>query len=1119
MTNKRPVFEGTDSPVRIEQPALPVSQQPTLAPTLSPLQALFLQRSKNAAAADQNRAQATEGVLTKAAGVYRKGKKPLPHLQLDNTVLITMVAANLEVNSHYAIFLQNFLCFAEHHQLKPIVYLMSYNTSNMQRQVRHIRSRGALAHTYPEALFWRTVSTKESPILYGPTYGKYDAEYPDFHSYGALVMLIPVLEALLHGYNVIFLDVDVALVHDPVPFILRGTADMTMSMEPRGCQDYYSSAYPRFFDWERAEPNTGVMHVRSTVTGIKLYREWLALIVESNLLNDQRVYHRHILSTRYDSSCHSTRFIRSGDPASAVKPGLNSSLAAIPERLANDKLVSSYCFLDELLFQNGLIGVSCPSKKQFRDEWVAQMAEYALSDGTAHYPVILHVNYVNDKVKELHLRGLWLVKGEEYLKALQGTTGSMAHNGKDNPFCVAYDVQKTYYGQMNWTAEVADGRNRMNYFKDNFIQPGKLVKSIAAPSVFLIGTDLMKHEIPDKETFDVKFGGNFDLVAVIPSAAMMHVPLGDPVPRPTAEELQAIKDKEEAEKAAEEAKKSAAEAAKALTAAAATVPPVPVSSTPVSPVQALHDTFKSRAVATRDPKRFDYVDRVLADAAGVYRKQHAAPAGQGQQLRGLDRTVIVMVFQGKLDDSDESRLMKNFLCFAEHYGMKPVVYFLHHQSANVLNDWQLLQSRGAYTLSYPESLFWNILATKKTPVSIAKGSASYFSSLPEVGAFGDLVNLLPVLEVLYHGYNAILLHPEMIMVRDPVPYLLRANTDMQFAFERGCQDYFTSDHPEFTDWSKVEPTSGLAVVRSTEPAIATYRQWLELLVRDNKFYAKKAFDRANLHLEYDSSCHISSGLFDSQYGISRNRTAELEEMAAIGAEYGVGAVRNRTSMPHTHKHSHHRHRNGTAHKMPATYCFLDEILFTNHFGSECGNRHYRDEWLLGMHRLGIRGSNNDGRYPAVLYTGDMSNRIKELDKRGLWLAKEEAVANNAEETEHDYSSRSNAAHCAVFNEASTVYGKVSWEAELKDVRERRHQMEAEHIKKGSLVKSMSRHSTFYIDEQLLRHLVPDRDTFVANFGEEWGRIKNIPMAVANKAPLGLPLTKPVATDTEPAAAA
>jgi hypothetical protein len=89
---------------------------------------------------------------------------------------------------------------------------------------------------------------------------------PTFDHFGALVMLVPLLEvqqvrlpiypptrhlpgatapvsSLLSlprrpqrfGLDVVYLDIDIALVKDPLPFLARGADDISVSPEVRGC--------------------------------------------------------------------------------------------------------------------------------------------------------------------------------------------------------------------------------------------------------------------------------------------------------------------------------------------------------------------------------------------------------------------------------------------------------------------------------------------------------------------------------------------------------------------------------------------------------------------------------------------------------------------------------------------------------------------------------------------------------------------------------------------------------------------------------------------------------------------------------------------------------------------
>ena len=145
-------------------------------------------------------------------------------------------------------------------------------------------------------------------LFAGKGYADYAGKTPSFHSFGALVMLVPALEVMQMGFNVIYFDVDMGLVQNPVPYMVTGDADFVTTLgeysthsqlcvnkmnigtlEIRRCPEFYPSADPQKFTWETIEPNTGVMHLRATTQGIAFFRAWLERIVHNNALNDQKV--------------------------------------------------------------------------------------------------------------------------------------------------------------------------------------------------------------------------------------------------------------------------------------------------------------------------------------------------------------------------------------------------------------------------------------------------------------------------------------------------------------------------------------------------------------------------------------------------------------------------------------------------------------------------------------------------------------------------------------------------------------------------------------------------------------------------------------------------------------
>eukprot|EP01039_Chlorochromonas_danica_P001596 gene1596-1743_t len=492
---------------------------------LDPIDALnevFLRRAVNRT--DPNRLERANEVFENASGIYSAKQFNVHHLALNNTILMTVMGNSDSYNSHYIYFLRNFLCFTKTHHLKPVVVILHQNESYFWEVSEMVKRQGGLALAYPEALFWRTVSLKKTPVVHGRGRGEYNADFPHFLSYGALVMLVPVLEALQLGYNVIYMDVDVAMVQDPLPYLLRGNADLTLSVETRHCQDYYSIANPEYFNWDRTEPNSGVMHVRSTGAGIKAFRRWLELIVDANVMNDQVSFNRREMHLQYDNSCHSSQYERAGDPRSPRKGNVSDSSSSSPSSSGG----GSYCFVDEILFQNGMMGMVCPSKKVFRDEYSVQLFEHGVRlPGGGVSPVIFHVNYCGDKVKELYARGFWLFGGD------------------DRPdHCHAYDVEQTYFGRHNWTEEVRRVRDQRREMFELYVKNGSLVRSLASSTVYYVDENLTLHQLPNLDTMLVNFGEDRGQVHALPTIVLNKLYFGDVYPPATPKQIEAYHDKQ-----------------------------------------------------------------------------------------------------------------------------------------------------------------------------------------------------------------------------------------------------------------------------------------------------------------------------------------------------------------------------------------------------------------------------------------------------------------------------------------------------------------------------------------------------------------------------------------------
>jgi hypothetical protein len=455
--------------------------------------------SNTIAAHNSSRFQIVQQTLQFSAGVYTNKTKNNT-LVLNKTVFLSVAAFNQANIAHYKIYFKNFLCFIKHYEIDLLLYILHHDIKDLEVEVRELELLGIRVLTYPDELFWQIVSTKKTPVGVGKGLADYSGKVPSFSSFGGLVMLVPILEVLDLGFNVIYFDVDIGLVQDPIPFVTQGEADFVTSIEMRHCPEFVSVNKSDSL-WDSMEPNTGIMHVRATAQGRRLFRAWLENIVHGNVMNDQRAFDRKLLGLSYRSDCN-----RNGQSQSEV---------------SNPFRQPTYCFLSEALFQNGMIAVQCASRPAARDDWLVAMDMHGsvgpsavtkgLSD--ARFPVAVHVNYVKAKSHELHVRGLWLLSDQ--------------HN---ESVCKQYKLTDTYYSTgLNWTSEIEMVVSRRENLFDSVSRNGTLLQRTGGKEVYLMDENKFLRQVPDKDTFEALFGEDWRIVKVVPTQTLERFKLGKPL--------------------------------------------------------------------------------------------------------------------------------------------------------------------------------------------------------------------------------------------------------------------------------------------------------------------------------------------------------------------------------------------------------------------------------------------------------------------------------------------------------------------------------------------------------------------------------------------------------------
>jgi len=289
------------------------------------------------------------------------------------------------------------------------------------------------------------------------------------------------------------------------------------------------------------------MLVRATARGVRFFTEWLHEIVQTNVMNDQKVMHFQALRAVYTPDCF-VSFAPHALPR--IFDGTDLPLTGRYNATAR------YCFLSELLFQNGETAFRCAVKGNYRDSWILEMFRHAVrrpdyspmevlalreegsvpaspdlyaqrSDkrssrqskrlgSSERFPVIVHANYCDKKSHELQLRGLWLLN--------QSADGS-------RHYCLAYDVHHTIYAKMDWEREVAAVHQQRRHLFNTYIRNGSLVRGLKSREIYEVTIDKQRRLVPDSATFVWLFGEHrWTDVRSLPEGVLSMVPIAAPYP-------------------------------------------------------------------------------------------------------------------------------------------------------------------------------------------------------------------------------------------------------------------------------------------------------------------------------------------------------------------------------------------------------------------------------------------------------------------------------------------------------------------------------------------------------------------------------------------------------------
>jgi hypothetical protein len=215
--------------------------------------------------------------MQRTRGVYKDSRKAA-YYGLENTLLVAVLSyddiVNLRsmdaqdpvpvspdteakaetVHGSFENMLRNYLQSMRLHGLKPLLYVTPSETelgldsstvrknilqvlSNItESNVTAVEAEVEIVGSYPNLLlfsFFSSLTTWALDLLDSSTASSFKGRVPNVYSFGVLMMLVPVLEAVSMGYSVIFIDATVKLYGDPIPYLRSYSAVDSSSSKDR----------------------------------------------------------------------------------------------------------------------------------------------------------------------------------------------------------------------------------------------------------------------------------------------------------------------------------------------------------------------------------------------------------------------------------------------------------------------------------------------------------------------------------------------------------------------------------------------------------------------------------------------------------------------------------------------------------------------------------------------------------------------------------------------------------------------------------------------------------------------------------------------------------------------
>lgn len=264
-------------------------------------------------------------------------------------------------------------------------------------------------------------------------------------------------------------------------------------------------------------------------------------------------------------------------------------------------------------------------------------------------------------------------------------------------------------------------------------------------------------------------------------------------------------------------------------------------------------TYRHAARTKNPPPRDEELNSFLMSKhRGVY-KDH----DRNKQL-GLTNTVVLIIqlVQKQTDNfTPRMALLNNMICHLERHGIMSVLYlsrYLFNRTIPVENHF--VPNDHMLYVPFPDLSFWDMLiSVGQTSSPFSKQRAKF--PYPNFKEYGDKAVMFCVLELLKADLNVILLDDDVMLFRDPVPFLINKHITADIVTPEDSRQCVLLGNPLFdvSKWKTLQPEINLGVTffRSRAQVILLVRRWMNLI----QYNGQKAFFPFRRVMDTDNSCH------------------------------------------------------------------------------------------------------------------------------------------------------------------------------------------------------------------------------------------------------------------------